>query len=72
MRVSDGMTSEILRSMGVDVDGKQPSYWITNYYHSKMFLDEKYEDGFLCSRCGRHSWSKKKICDGCGAIMENI
>ena len=25
--------------------------------------------GYLCSKCGKHSWTKKDACDGCGSVM---
>lgn len=72
MRVIDAMLNDVLKSMGVDVNGKQPPHWITQYYHSKSIFGEKHEDGYICSRCGKHSWNKKKSCDGCNSIMEEI
>ena len=72
MKVNDALVNDILRGMGVDVDGKKPPHWIKHYYHSKMFPTEKYKDGYICSRCGKHSWSKKDVCDGCNSIMTNL
>ena len=64
------LIEKVLRNMGVDVDKKRPPHWITKYYHSN--LGGKYKDGFICSRCGKHSWSKKNVCDGCNSIMQGM
>ena len=72
MEVNDALVNDILRGMGVDIDGKEPPHWITSYYHSKRFPGAKYKVGYICSRCGKHSWSKKDVCDGCNSIMINL
>ena len=71
MTVTDNLVRGILKDMGVDVDNKKPPHWITQYYHSQSIYGGKHEDGYMCSRCGKHSWSKKEICDGCNSVMTN-
>ena len=72
INITDAFINDILRKMGVDIDKKKPPHWITKYYHSKSIFGGKYEDGYMCSRCGKHSWNKKDVCDGCNSIMTNI
>jgi hypothetical protein len=72
MKLSDLYVNGILRDMGVDVDKKKPPHWITQYYHSKSIFGGKVNDGYMCSRCGKKSYSKKKVCDGCGCVMTNV
>lgn len=50
--------------------------WIQDYYDSQTLIDgkifkSKYEDGYICSRCGKKSWVNKNICDGCKSVMTN-
>lgn len=50
--------------------------WIQDYYDSQTLIDgkifkSKYEDGYICSRCGKKSWVNKDICDGCKSVMTN-
>ena len=72
INITDAFINDILRKMGVDIDKKKPPQWITKYYHSKSIFGGKYEDGYMCSRCGKHSWNKKDVCDGCNSIMTNM
>jgi hypothetical protein len=72
ININDAFINDILRKMGVDIDKKKPPHWITKYYHSKSIFGGKYEDGYMCSRCGKHSWNKKDVCDGCNSIMTNM
>lgn len=65
MIVIDKILNDVLKSMGVDVNGKQPPHWIPQYYDTFVYA-------YMCSRCGKHSWSKNKSCDGCNSIMEEI
>ena len=69
MEVTDALIKRILRDMGVDVDKTKPPHWITQYYHSKSLFGGKCKDGYMCSRCGKHSYSKKETCDGCNSVM---
>lgn len=72
MKLSDGYVNGILRDMGVDVDKKKPPHWITKYYHSKSIFGGKVGDGYMCSRCGKHSWVMKDVCDGCNSVMTGV
>lgn len=65
---TDAYVNEILRGMGVDVDKKKPPHWIQDYYTSRVH--GKVKNGYICSRCGKHSSSKKDVCDGCNSIMK--
>lgn len=65
----DALVNSILREMGVDVDKKKPPHWIQKYYKSKSIFGGEYEDGYICSRCGKHSWTKKEKCDGCDSVI---
>lgn len=56
----DIAASRVLKKMGVD-PSKQP-HWMPEYYRGRA-------DGYLCSYCGKKSWSKKEKCDGCNSIM---
>jgi hypothetical protein len=70
--LTDDKLNDILRSMGVDVDKKKSPHWITQYYHSKSIFGGKYENGYICSQCGKHSWVKKDVCDGCNSVMTKL
>ena len=45
--------------------------WKPHYYISKAHLQlgGNIEDGWTCSYCGKHSYVRKEICDGCDSIM---
>ncbi len=43
--------------------------WKQHYYTSAAPMGGKYEDGWICSCCGKHSYVRKEICDGCDSIM---
>ena len=64
----DAMLEDVLKNLGVDENA--PPRWIPQYYESKSGLGGKVSDGYICSRCGKHSHWKAESCDGCGAIME--
>ncbi len=62
----------ILRNMGVD--RTIPPKWLP---HTHKAIDQRtgevfktYPNGYICSYCGKHSWSKKEICTGCNSIMK--
>ena len=57
----DVALSRVLKKMGVDPS--KPPHWMPEYYRGRS-------DGFLCSYCGKHPWSKKEKCDGCNSIMK--
>lgn len=71
MYVTDELVNNVLISMGVDVNKKKPPHWIQHWYVSKGVVESKTPNGFICSRCGKQSWSKKEICDGCSSVMVN-
>lgn len=45
--------------------------WIPHYYIFKG-NGEKMRDGWRCSVCGKHSYSRKEICDGCNTTMWKV
>jgi len=49
------------------LDKSKPPIW-EPYYPLK---DSKYRNGWTCSCCGKHSFVKKEICEGCDSVMTN-
>ena len=68
----DSIVARVLRGMGCDPN-KSP-HWIAHKHKCRdQTTGEIYremENGYVCSRCGKHSWSKKEKCDGCNAVMQ--
>ena len=58
---------EILKEMGVEPN--KPAQWKPHYYNSKFFGSR--EDGWICSKCGKHSYVKSNVCDGCNSQMSD-
>ena len=54
------IVERVMREMGCDPN--KPPRWIPQMYKSMV-------RGYVCSICGKHSWSKKEKCDGCNSIM---
>lgn len=48
--------------------------WRPHYYISKAIppIGGKRQDGWSCSVCGKHSYSRKEICDGCNTVMWKV
>ena len=69
MKVTDSFVNGILKDMGVNPN--QPPHWIQQYYISKADppIGGKTPDGYMCSFCGRKSYSKLNKCDACNSIM---
>ena len=69
MELTDSLIDGILRDMGVEPS--KPARWKPYYYISKAAppIGGKRQDGWFCSRCGKHSWTKGKVCDGCNSQM---
>ena len=44
----------------------KPHYYIFNATGKKM------RDGWRCSVCSKHSYSRKEICDGCNTTMWKV
>lgn len=65
------MIAQILKEMGVDES--QPPHWMPHIHktidQTTGELVREFQDGYMCSYCGKHSWSKKEKCDGCNSIM---
>lgn len=70
MNLSDEYINGLLREMGVDVDCKKPPHWVEQYSKS-IIGDAKYGDGYMCSRCGKHSYARTETCSGCNSVMTN-
>lgn len=72
MNVSDSFINNILKKMGVEPD--KPPRWKPHYYISKADppMGGKRQDGWFCSCCGKHSYTRKNVCDGCDSTMKNI
>ena len=68
----DRLVAQIMREMGCDP--KKPPHWVVKMHHCKdQTTGEVYRsirDGYICSRCGKHSYAKKDKCDGCGSVMQ--
>lgn len=45
--------------------------WRPHYYIFEK-TKEKMRDGWHCSVCGKHSWSRKEVCDGCNTTMWKV
>ena len=71
MKTSE-IVNNVLKQMGVDPT-KTP-HWMVNKHKAidqatgKVF--KEYDSGYLCSYCGKQSWTKKAKCDGCNSIMQ--
>lgn len=68
----DALISGILQGMGVDPS--KPPHWKT-YIHKVIDqttreIVHEIKDGYICSYCGKHSYSQKDKCDGCNSIMK--
>ena len=63
----DAIVASVMRKMGCDPSA--PPHWVQQEYISTEGF--KVSDGFVCSRCGKHSWAKRNACDGCNSTMRN-
>ena len=45
--------------------------WRPHYYIFKN-TGEKMREGWVCSVCGKHSYSRKEVCDGCNTTMWTV
>ena len=70
----DAIVNSVLREMGCDP--KKKPHWVE---HICKKIDRTtgevfrmLPDGYVCSRCGKHSWSKKEKCDGCNSVMWEV
>lgn len=59
--IDDELIKDVLRKMGVDPS--KPATWKPQYYKTMI-------TGYICTHCGKHSDSKKPICDGCNSKMD--
>ena len=65
MKVTDSFVNGILKEMGCEPE--KPARWKPHYYISRIF--GRREDGWICSKCGKHSYVKRSVCDGCNSQM---
>lgn len=49
------------------LDTSRPPIWEPYYPEGS-----EYRNGWTCSCCGKHSFAKKEICDGCDSVMNNV
>ena len=42
------------------------------HYHIFKNTGEKMQEGWHCSVCGKHSYSRKEVCDGCNTTMWKV
>ena len=62
----DVIVASVMREMGCDPSS--PVHWVSQEYCS--VVGNKVPHGYVCSRCGKHSWSKRRSCDGCGSTIK--
>ena len=65
----DSLICRALKEMGVEPN--KPARWKPCYHISKARtpIGGKRPDGWMCSRCGKYSCVRKKVCDGCNSEM---
>lgn len=63
---------ELKNTPTADVAEIKNMKWRRHYYISSSPMGGKYEDGWICSVCGKHSYLRKEICDGCNTIMWKV
>lgn len=71
MTITDAMINGIVKEMGVEPN--KPARWKTHIHKCiDQTTGEVYrtmEDGYFCSKCGKYSYYKKSVCDGCNSQM---
>lgn len=60
----DEIVAKVMKEMGCDPT--KPPHWVQQLRNSAF---GKVHDGYVCSYCGKHSWTKKEMCDGCNSVM---
>ena len=71
MTVTDSLIAGILKEMGVEPN--KPARWKTRIHKcidqrtGEVYREMK--DGYMCSKCGKHSYYKASVCEGCGSPM---
>lgn len=65
----DSLVTSVLREMGVDPN--KPARWMQRYYISTADppVGGKRPDGWNCSKCGKYSYYKASVCEGCNSQM---
>lgn len=68
----DEIAKSVMREMGCDP--RKPPHWVQHIHKCRDQTTgqvyRKMKNGYVCSRCGKHSWTKKEKCDGCNSVME--
>ena len=72
MNISDAYINSILKEMGVNT--KEPPHWLPHIHKvidmtTKELVDE-IPNGYICSYCGKHSYSQVEKCSGCKSTMQ--
>lgn len=62
----DAIVASVCRDMGID--RTRPPQWMPDIYTTGAGF--QVTRGFTCSFCGKHSWVKRKVCDGCKSEMQ--
>ena len=64
----------ILNAPVEDVVKIENSKWRPYYYISKADppIGGKWQDGWVCSVCQKHSTTRKEVCDGCNTKMWTV
>lgn len=62
---------EIVGSPTANVAELKNMKWKPHYYVFKN-TGKKMQEGWYCSVCGKHSHSRKEVCDGCNTIMWKV
>ena len=67
----ESLIANVLREMGVEPD--KPAKWKPHIHkvinQTTREVIETMQDGYICSKCGKYSWTKRNLCDGCGSQM---
>jgi hypothetical protein len=66
--VSDDEKIKSILAKHLKLNTSTPPKWEHHY----PLEDSDYQDGWICSVCGKYSVVKRKVCDGCDSNMTNI
>jgi hypothetical protein len=72
-KITDSFIAGIMADMGCD-GGKTAPHWVVNTQWGSRKITPKealwLKNGWLCSVCGKHSWSRYSVCSGCDTRFE--
>lgn len=73
--VTDACIAACLADMGCD-GGKADPHWVPNTkWGSRRITPEEAEmfnNGYLCSVCGKMAYAKYRRCSGCGSVFRDF